>query len=180
MKTKLFADKKIVVRELEKSDIKNAGKFRFYINSLIEEDAKLSMNRPATLKEEVEFIKSVLKGIKDKTAVYLVAECNDKIIGTTRIESEKWRKKHIGRFSIAIIDGYRGVGLGKYLISEIIKLAKNNLDSKPTIIQLEVYANNKLAIGLYKKMGFKTVAKLPRQIQYKGKLVGEQIIMKNI
>jgi ribosomal protein S18 acetylase RimI-like enzyme len=32
-------------------------------------------------------------------------------------------------------------------------------------------------MGLYKKVGFKEVARIPKQIQYKGKLLGEVIMV---
>ena len=52
-------------------------------------------------------------------------------------------------------------------MQEVMKLAKKELKPTPKIFQLEVYENNKPAIGLYKKMGFKIVAKVPKQIQHK-------------
>ena len=107
-----------------------------------------------------------------------MAECNNKIIGATDIELDRWRRNHIGKFGITIIQGYRGIGLGKHLMSEVIKLAKKELKPSPKIIQLEVYTNNKPAIALYKKMGFKIVAKLPKQIQWKGKLIDELVMLK--
>jgi len=178
METKTFGNKKIIIRQAVKSDLKNAKKFQLFINLLVEEEAKLSMNKKTTLKEEKDFLNSMIKSIKNKTKVYLVAECDNKIIGSTSIELDRWRKNHIGKFGITIIQGYRGMGLGKYLMSEIIKLAKKELKPTPKIIQLEVYANNKPAIALYKKMRFKQVAKLPKQMQWKGKLIDEFIMIK--
>jgi len=84
----------------------------------------------------------------------------------------------MGRFAIAIVREYRGIGLGKYLISEVIKSAKKEFGADLKVIQLEVLANNKPAIALYKKAGFKIVAKIPKQIQYRGKLIGEYIMVK--
>jgi len=180
METKKFGDKQIIIRKPEKADMKNAKKFQDFINFLVKEDAKILMNEPATLKEEKEYIANMLRGVKNKNRVYLIAECDKKIIGTVSIESERWRRSHIGIFSIAISSGYRGLGLGKYLMSEIIKLAKAELNPKPTILRLEAYSNNKPAIGLYKKMGLKIIAKIPSQIQYKGKLVSEFIMIRKI
>jgi len=178
MKTKTFGDKKITIRKIVKSDLKNAAKFQGYINSLIEEEAKLLMNKKATIKEETEFLKTTLKGLKNKTKVVLLAEYDKKIVGLTDIKQERWRRNHIGRFGISVRQGYRGIGLGKYLMAEIIKLAKTELNPNPKMIQLEVYANNKPAIALYKKMGFKIAAKLPKQIQHKGKLIDELVMIK--
>jgi len=178
METKTFGDKKIIVRKPVKSDERNLKKFQVFINSLVEEEAMILMNEKATLKEEKEYVDSMLKSVKNKSRVYLIAEHDNKIVGNASIELEKWRTNHIGKFAIAIADGYRGAGLGNYLMSEVIKLAKKELSPKPKIIQLRVYSNNTPAVGLYKKMGFKIVAKLPKQIQWKGKLVDEFIMLK--
>ena len=177
METKLFGDKKIIIRKIGNADLKRARDFQDFINSLVKEDAKLLMNKKATLKDEVRFLENILKTIKRKTKIFLVAEHAGKIVGTANIELERWRRNHIGKFSIAIRNGYRGIGLGKHLISEIIKLAKTELKPKPKIIQLEVYVNNKPAINLYKKMGFKIMARIPKRIQYKGKLIGDIIMI---
>jgi len=180
MKIKTFKDKKIIIRKAVKSDLRNVKKFQVFINSLIEEEAKILMNKKATLKEEKEFLEGMLKGLKNKNRVYLVAEYDDKIIGATSIELDRYRRNHIGKFGITIINGYRGIGLGKHLMSEIIELAKKELSPKPKIIQLEVYTNNKPAINLYKKMGLKIVAKIPKQIQWKNKLISELIMMREV
>jgi RimJ/RimL family protein N-acetyltransferase len=178
METKTFGDKKITIRKLSKNDLKNVKKFQNFINSLVNEEAKILMNKKNSFKEEQDWLKGKIKDAKKHREVLLVAEYDSKIIGTTGIGLDRWRRNHIGKFGITIIHGYRGIGLGKYLMSEVIRLAKKELNPKPKIIQLEVYTNNKPAINLYKKMGFKIVAKLPKQIQYKGKLIDEFVMLK--
>lgn len=178
METKIFRDKKIKIRKFSKSDLKKAGEFLDFINSLIKEEAKILLKKELTLKEEKEKLKKFLETEEEKTRVFLIAEEEGKIVGTTSIDLGRGRKDHIGGFGITIRDGYRGVGLGKYMMSEIIKLAKKELKPKPKMINLTVYSNNKPAINLYKKMGFKIVAKLPKQIQYKRKLIDELVMLK--
>ena len=180
MESKIFGGKKVIIRKVTKLDIKNAKRFQDFINSLVEEDAKILRNKKATLKDEKDFLEKAIKCAKEENRVYLIAECGGKIIGTTDIELDRWRRNHIGKFGIAIVHGYRGMGLGKYLMSEVIKLGKKELKPQPKIVQLEVYANNKPAISLYKKIGFKIVAKMPKQIQWKGKLVSEYTMLKYI
>ena len=180
MVTKIFRDKKIIIRMAVNSDFKNVKKFQVFINSLVEEEAKLLMNKKATIEEEREFLKTMLKGVKNKKRIYLIAERDDKVVGSASVELDRWRRNHIGKLGITIINGYRGMGLGKHLMSEVIRLAKKELNPSPKIIQLDVYANNKPAINLYKKMGFKIVAKLPKQIQWKGKLIAEYVMLKYI
>lgn len=178
MNTKFFGDKKLSIGTIEKRDLKNLKDFQIFINSLVEEDAKILMNEKATLKDEKEFISDALKSIKNKSKVFVIARDSNKIAGNTSIERQSWRRSHMGRFAIAIAQEYRGIGLGKYMISEVIKSAKKEFGVGLKVIQLEVLDNNKPAIALYKKMGFKIIAKIPRQIQYKGKLIGEYIMVK--
>ena len=178
MNTKFFGNKKLSIGTIEKIDLKNLKEFQIFINSLVEEDAKILMNKKATLKDEEDFVRDALKSIKNKNKVFVIARDGNKIAGNTSIEKQNWRRNHVGSFAIAIAKEYRGIGLGKYLISEVIKSAKKEFGAGLKVIQLEVLVNNKPAIALYKKMGFKIVAKIPGQIQYKGKLIGEYIMIK--
>ncbi len=177
MITKIFGSKKIKIRRLSKGDLRNVKKFQDFINSLIKEDAQILMNKKFSLKEEKSWLEEQLKKIKNRKTVFLAAECDDKIVGTTGIDSSIGRQNHVGNFGITIRNNYRGIGLGKYLMKEIIKLAKKELQPKPKIIRLAVFPTNKPAISLYKKFGFKKVAKIPEQIQYRGKLIDEIIML---
>jgi len=178
MTAKLFGNKKIMINGLSQKDLKDAKEFVVFINSLVEEDAKILMDKKMTMKEEKEFLKSNIKNVRNKKRVYLIARDGKKIVGNTHIEQERYKSNHIGTFAVAIAQGYRGIGLGNYLMSEIIKFAKRGFNPKLKIIQLRVYKNNKPAINLYKKMGFKIVAKIPKQVRHKGKLIDEFIMLK--
>jgi len=180
METKIFEDKKLTISPLSKKDFKFAKEFLDFINSLVKEDAKILMNEKINLKGEMEFLGKGVKSIKQKKKVYLIVKDGKKVVANTSIELGIFKRNHIGKFGIAIRNGYRGMGLGKYLMLEIMKLAKKELSPSPKIFQLEVYENNKPAIALYKKMGFKIVGKIPKQIQYKGRLIGEYIMIKNV
>jgi len=177
METKIFGDKKLTFYTMSAKELKFAREYLDFINSLIEEDAKILMNKRASLKDEVEFLKGAIKSVKSKKKVYVITKDNNKVVANTSIELQSFRRSHIGKFGIAIRDGYRGIGLGKYIMAEVLKMAKKNLPGLK-IFQLEVYENNKPAIALYKKMGFKEVGKVPKQIQHNGKLIGEYIMIK--
>jgi len=177
---KTFGDKKVNIRKILPADVRNAKKFLKLVNELVREQAKISWNREFTLKEEKTFLAETLKANKAKTRLYLVAECDKEIAGVATLEIGKWRTNHVARFGICLGKTFRGIGLGTAIMREIIRLSKTQLKPAPKIIKLEVYANNAPAIALYKKMGFKIAAKIPRQIQYKGKLVSEFIMLKEI
>lgn len=180
MERKIFAGEEIIIRKLSQKDLKNVKKFQEFINSLVKEEAKIALNKKFSLAEEKKFLEEKLKGIKNREQVFLIAEYNTKIIGTTGIDLDKWRKNHVGNFGITIRAGYRGIGLGQYLMAKILELAKKELKPKPKIIKLSVYPNNKPANSLYKKFGFKKVAEIPRQIQYKNRFLNEIIMISHL
>jgi RimJ/RimL family protein N-acetyltransferase len=179
---KIFNGKKIKTRELSNRDLRNVKKFQDYVNSLVGESAPILLNKKLSLKEEKEWLKKELKEIKNHKRVFLVAEAGEdnKIIGVTGIFLGRNRQSHVGEFGISVRKGYRGMGLGTYLMGKILKLAKTELKPRPKIIRLSVYPNNKPAIRLYKKLGFKRVARIPKQIEYKGKLIDEIIMLKYV
>jgi len=180
MKTKKFNNKEIIIRSLSRKDLKQVEKFQIFINSLVKENVQIKINKKKTLKEELNWLKEHLDKIKKRKAVFLVAEHNNEIIGSTGIDLNRGKKEHVGEFGISILRDYRGVGLGKCLMDEVINLAKKQLKPKPKIIRLSVFATNKPAVSLYKKMGFKIVAKIPKQISHKGKLIDEVIMIKKL
>jgi ribosomal protein S18 acetylase RimI-like enzyme len=63
-------------------------------------------------------------------------------------------------------------------MGEILKLAKNDFEPGIKMITLDVIADNKPAFSLYRKMGFKKVAVLPRYFQHRGELL--DIVVMNL
>lgn len=180
METKIFGGKKIIIRKPLNEDLSNVKKFQDFINSFIKEDAQILMNKKITLKEEQKWLEGQIDKVNSQKMVFLLAEYNNRIIGTTEVSLHIGRQSHVVEFGIAIRKGYRGIGLGSYLMKEVIKLAKKELKPRPKIIRLGVFPTNKPAIRLYRKFGFKKVAKIPKQFQYKGKLFEEIIMLKEI
>jgi len=177
-KIKNFGGKKIIIRPLSESDIKNAKKFQDFINSLAEEDAEINTTEKKTLKQEREWLKARTKEVKKLKKFFLLAEYNNMIIGSVEISFEQGRRSHIAELGIMVKNGYRGIGLGSFMINEIIKLSQGELKFKPKIIRLSVTSTNKNAFKFYIKNGFKKVAVIPKQFNVKGKLVDEYIMLK--
>jgi len=63
------------------------------------------------------------------------------------------RLAHQCEFGIVIGPGYQGMGIGSYLMSSIIHLAKEKF--KIELLHLQVYSENYPAINFYKRFGFK-------------------------
>jgi ribosomal protein S18 acetylase RimI-like enzyme len=179
MKIKIFNGKRIKIRRLSKKDLRNVKKFQDFINSLIEEDVQISRNSRVTLNGERKWMEDALRRIREHKLVLLVAD-SDNLVGTSEISLGKDRNSHVAGLGIIIRKGYRGIGLGKYLMGEIIKLAKKELKPKPKILRLSVFPDNKPAIALYKKFGFKRVARIPKQFEYKGRLMDEIVMIREL
>lgn len=181
MKAKKF-NKDIIVRPLLRSDLLVAKKFQSFINSFVEEKAMLTINEKMTVKKEIIFLKNQLKNIKSKKIVYLAAENKKRglIAGTATVRLYAGVQGHVGNLGITIRKEYRRIGLGSFLMKEIIGLAKKELRPRPKILRLSVFPNNKPAMKLYKKFGFKKVAFIPRQFKYNGKLLDEVIMAREL
>ena len=72
-------------------------------------------------------------------------------LATLYIQSYK-RLLHQTEFGIIVDENYRGRGVGSFLLSSIMKLAKVNFNIE--LIHLQVYQDNP-AIRLYERFGFK-------------------------
>ena len=171
---------KIKIKMLSQADLKRAKEFQKHINSLIKEEAMILLDQKQTLKEEQEWLKNELKNIKRKVQVMLVAQDGNKIVGISEIKLKRGKESHVGELGISVRKKYRGQGLGKKLMAEILKSAKKELKPKIKIVRLSVFPENKIAQNLYKKFGFKKVAAIPKQLQYRGKLVDEIVMIREL
>jgi putative acetyltransferase len=158
---------KLVIRRLKKSE--KIRELLEFINELVKEDAYIRLNKKLTYKEEKKWLEDNIKSMKKGDSIILVAELEGKIIGTADASRGKGRERGNVGIGISIRKEYRGKGFGKKLLKEIIFRAKKEL--KPKNIYLEVYVPNKVAISLYKQLGFRKVARLKSWGKYKNKYV---------
>jgi len=171
---KLNSGKKILLREPKLSD---ARTFSDYINNLVKEDTYISSKKQSVEDEEV-YIKSMKKNISNNTEIHIVAFDEETKVGSIDIFNLGVRKEHSGELQINILKSFRGQGLGKILMHEAIKLAKEKLNLK--MITLTCFSNNKIANQLYIQQGFKQFGLLPNGIKYKDQFIDEILMFKEI
>ena len=110
---------------------------------------------PFSVEAEAEFISSMENSIDD---IMLLAKSGEKIVGCASLSRLPRRMKHRGDFAISVAKEYWNKGIGSQLLSNIIAFAKgNNFE----IIDLQVRSDNKSAIHLYEKYGFKKIGEHP-------------------
>jgi putative acetyltransferase len=86
---------------------------------------------------------------------YLVAVVGGQVVGQLGLDIEPGpRRRDVGSFGMAVHDDYQGQGVGSALMAAMIDLADNWLGLRR--LELEVWADNAVAIRLYEKFGFET------------------------
>ncbi len=140
----------IIIRKAQTSD---AEALIEYISTVGYETDYLSYGGGTfniNIKKEERFIEKFLRG---RNNIMLVALDGDRIVANASLEANRIeRYSHRSELSITVLKEYWGMGVGSRLMEEMIKFAKT---AGTEIIYLEARADNKRAITLYKKFGFK-------------------------
>lgn len=167
-----------IIRYPKRTDLQELWKF---INKISKEKTFISLQgEEISLANERKWLNSQIKGIKNKTIIYLLAEIEDKIVGVSSINmNSKPIGTHIGVFGITIAKEFRHHGIGKQLMNAILKEATKNL-TQLKIIVLGVFANNPVAKRLYEEFGFKEYGRLPKGILHLGNYVDDIRMYKEI
>lgn len=140
-----------------------------FVNRLAKEDSFLSFNPCKTLstKEEGVWLTNQIQGMK-RHQLYLVwAIYQDKIVGSCDlVRGITYRDSHVGKIELMIDYDFRRDGIGLTLLEYILQKAR---EMNFKIVSLTVFGDNKPAISLYKKMGFKEWGRLPKGFFRQGK-----------
>ena len=94
---------------------------------------------------------SFMNESKNENATYVIAHMDNEIIGYAGF----WKVVDEGQITnIAVKKNYRGQGIGKKIVNELIKKAKSQ---SVKTLTLEVRESNIIAINLYSAFGFEKV-----------------------
>ncbi|OGV96616.1 hypothetical protein A2W24_01490 [Microgenomates group bacterium RBG_16_45_19] len=138
-----------------------------YARDLGSEDTFILLNPdlPVTLAEETDYLASCLKKMAANWQVHYLAFQDDRLIGSCQVTVQGRRKLHVGAFGISLLKPYRQDGLGGQLARWVIHEAQTKMHS--TLITLEVFANNQVALRFYRQLGFVEYGRLPGGIKYR-------------
>ena len=141
--------------EIREAETDDAEEMISYLNIVGGESDNL-MHGSEGFKAPVEAVKRRIQASHDSdNSVILIALAGEKIIARAELAGYPGaRLHHNATFSISVRKDYWNMKIGTMLMTEIIERAKKmNLRN----IELEVVADNKAAIALYRKMGFSDV-----------------------
>jgi len=142
-----------------------------FISELVDERAEILRPTKPSRGEEAEWLGRRLAAIEESSLAALVAEIDGQIVGSSEVEQRTPQfpeMSHVGVLGIAILKIARGVGLGTALIESLLHLAR---EMGLKVIILDMFATNTIARGLYEKVGFKEVGKIPKAISRDGKYI---------
>jgi len=142
-KVKLKDGREVTIRFLTAND--KEALFQMF-SSMSSEALKWSM-APYTMEVIQRWINNI------KNLIPLVAEYNNRIVGYASIyKFQHPRRKGIGDLAIYLHQDFHNVGLGTAMMKKLLQLAKEHKMHK---LELYVVEDNKAAVALYKKFGFK-------------------------
>ncbi len=167
----------VVIRYPKLEDLNDLHRF---VNEISKEKTFVVLQgEEITLEEEKEFLKQQIENVEKRKGVYLIAFCENDVIGVTEITLKTKVVRHLGSYGIMIAKKFRGQGLGKLLTEIGIEEAKKNLTGLEIII-LDVFANNLKAIQMYEKFGFKEFGTLPKGTKLENEYVDDVLMYKNV
>jgi RimJ/RimL family protein N-acetyltransferase len=164
----------IIVRTAKPKDAKPLIDFMYRISK----ERIYSIVEPEEFKETHESYRKRIKRFNNLPGkLYLIAEHNKKILGLIQFDNFDHNKcKHNGFLTIFIGRQWRGKGIGRLLMKELLEWAKqNNMIEK---VSLSVFSTNFRAIKLYSKLGFRREGRCIKDLKISGKYADSILMYK--
>ncbi len=116
----------------------------------------------------------MLRKLDPQRTLFLVAIVDRKLVGSADIERGRQSKNaHTASLGISLRKTVRGQGLGRAMMEELLRWAKEERVRKVT---LSVFATNESALALYRQLGFTEEARLRGQVILSGRPVDEVVM----
>lgn len=133
---------------IRKITIDDAEQFRKALDQVAKERVYILTLEAPSIERITNFIRN---NIANGYPQY-VAECKGEIVGWADfVGFEREGLKHTSHLGIGVIKEYRGKGIGKSLLKSVLAAAVEYGFKR---LELEVFANNSVAINLYQSQGF--------------------------
>lgn len=100
--------------------------------------------------------------------IQLLAKANGEIIGTASLNRKQRRMGHRAEFGISLKKAWWGCGAASALMERILAFAK---ETGVEQVNLEVRSDNKRAIALYERFGFRKLCTFPGFFKINGELI---------
>jgi L-amino acid N-acyltransferase YncA len=153
---KLKDDSKVSFRPLKKTDEKT---FHELFQAIPEQERMFIKHRV----QDVGVIREWCQNIDLGRNLPLLATTKDKILGVATLHQQLggW-KRHIGRVSVLVHPQYRGRGLARALVTEIVDISRNSGLEK---VEAEFIGGQEAAIHMFAMLGFSELLRLENYVK---------------
>lgn len=156
----------------------DAPALRDYINTLSDEHTFIRFQgEHMTLPDEEKYLETQLRKVGERTAVHLLVWVEDTLAGICQIDRLDKIERHIANLGITIAKPYRRKGIGAKLLELALSEASDNIEGL-RMVTLGVFANNGVALNIYKRFGFKEYGILPQGILQDGNFLDHVFMYK--
>lgn len=131
------------------------------INSLVEEEADIIINRKLTREEEAEWLTRFLTNIEKGRTIGVVAEVDGKVVGNSEVTRGTGAQSHVGFLGIVVAKEYRNLGIGTRMLETLVEESRR---AGLKLLVLDVYASNARARHIYGKLGFREAGTVPKMV----------------
>ena len=154
--------REIIIRSAEENDAENLIDYL----KITAAETPFLIREPDEITLSIEQEQAFIRAKKDsENELLLIAEIGGRHIGNCSLMSigEYKRYRHRCDIAIALYKEYCGLGVGKAMLETVLDIAEKTGYEQA---ELEVIADNKPAIALYKKLGFKIYGTFPDNMKY--------------
>ena len=152
----------IIIRNAEENDAENLIDYL----KITAAETPFLIREPDEITLSIEQEQAFIRAKKDsENELLLIAEIGGRHIGNCSLMSigEYKRYRHRCDIAIALYKEYCGLGVGKAMLETVLDIAEKTGYEQA---ELEVIADNKPAIALYEKLGFKIYGTFPDNMKY--------------
>jgi ribosomal protein S18 acetylase RimI-like enzyme len=159
---------KITLRPLRKTDEKN---FHELFLGIPEQERMFIKHRVT----DVSVIRDWCQNIDLGRNLPLLAMENGKVLGDATLHQQLggWRR-HIGRVSVLVHPQYRGRGIARALVSEIVEIARNGGLEK---VEAEFIGGQEAAIHMFAMLGFSELLRLENYVKDMQAIAHDYVLM---
>ena len=156
------------VRPLRRDDEK--GFHEFF--SAVPEKERMFIKHRVT---DSEVIRDWCENIDLHRNLPLLAQIDGKIVGDATLHQQLggW-KRHIGRVSVLVLPKYRGRGLARALVTEVVELARNLGLEK---VEAEFIGEQEAAIKMFAMLGFSNLVRLEDYVKDMQAITHDYVLM---
>ena len=151
--------------DIKEATPENAEKLIAFLAKVGGETDYLSFGKegmPISIEAEEKFIQSMKE---EEHSVLYLAWKKGEIVGDASLNGFPRRMSHRAEFGVSVAKSEWGQGIGSALLQKIIEYAKEHTIE---LINLEVRSDNRRAIQMYEKFGFRKIGTSPAYFKING------------